>query len=77
MNKDIVSKSFYLTSLFSDVSTSGYTSNEIKLLMLLFNELSRYKIYIPDFYEIDSLNKSKLIQEISKVPLEYQLISVS
>jgi plasmid replication initiation protein len=73
MNKDIVSKSFYLTSLFSDVSTSGYTSNEIKLLMLLFNELSHYKIYIPDFYEIDSLNKSKLIQEISKVPLEYTI----
>jgi len=73
MNKDIVSKSFYLTSLFSDVSTSGYTSNEIKLLMLLFHELSHYKIYIPDFYEIDSLNKSKLIQEISKVPLEYTI----
>ena len=43
----IVEKSFYLSSIFADIKPEhSWSSNEIKLVLLLFSELSQSRIYI-------------------------------
>lgn len=66
-----VEKSFYLTSLFSDIKTKhNWTTNETKLIMLLVSELSKYKMYLPDFDNLE--NNDDFNELLSKVPLEYK-----
>ena len=55
MKHDIVEKGFYLTSIFSNIkSKNSWSINEIKVVLLLFKELSNYKIYLPNIIELDS-----------------------
>ncbi|MBK2026538.1 RepB family plasmid replication initiator protein [Francisella philomiragia] len=68
---DIVEKTFYLTSLFSKIKTDhSWTTNEVKVVLLIFKELSKYRIYIPDFEKEDD-GYNLLVKEIDKVPLNY------
>lgn len=66
---DIVKKSFYLTSLFSDaVPDSRWSANEKKTALTLFYYLDPYKIYLPDLDE--DININELLEHI---PLEYEI----
>ena len=72
MNNDIVSKSFYLSSLFSDIKPDVcWTNNELKLVLLIFSELSKHRIYLPDFDYFDN-NMEEFYSVINKIPLEYK-----
>nr|WP_023893607.1 replication initiation protein [Francisella tularensis]AHB60825.1 plasmid replication protein RepB [Francisella tularensis subsp. novicida PA10-7858] len=65
---NIIKKSFYLTSIFSDaVPDSSWTAIERKTALALFAFLDPYKIYIPDTddEEIESLLKN--------IPLEFSI----
>ncbi|MBK2027407.1 replication initiation protein [Allofrancisella guangzhouensis] len=71
MSIDLVKKSFYLTSLFVDIkSEHNWTTNETKMALLLFKELSKYKIYLPELDEFDDSIK-ELKDRVSKIPLRY------
>ena len=71
MKNEVMKKSFYLTSLFADIkSDNNWTTYEAKLTLMLFAELEKYKIYLPDFNNFD--NDILLYRkEISKIPQEY------
>ena len=63
---NIVKKSFYLTSIFSDaVPDSSWTSIERKTTLALFSYLDPYKIYLPD---TEDEQIEKLLENI---PLEF------
>ena len=71
MKDNLVEKSFYLTSLFVDIkSEHNWTTNETKMALLLFGELSKHKIYLPD---LDKFNDSiaELKRRVEKIPLKY------
>lgn len=68
---DIVNKTFYLTGLFSHIKTDHkWTTNETKMVLLLFQELSKHRLYIPDFDKMEN-GYELLIKNISNVPLNY------
>ena len=70
MENKLVSKSFYLTSLFADIkSDHSWTTHEAKLAMLLISELNKYKLYLPDLDNKDV--KIELDKIIKEVPQEY------
>lgn len=72
MNNNIVSKSFYLSSLFSDIKPDvSWTNNELKLVLLIFSKLSKHRIYLPDFDYFDN-NMEEFYSMINKIPLEYK-----
>ena len=69
MSKEILKKSFYLTSLFADVkSEHNWSVNEIKTVMILFSKMNEYRVYIPDFETVDDIYK-----ELKKVPTVYDI----
>jgi len=71
MQDNLVEKGFYLTSLFVDIkSEHNWTTNETKMALLLFSELSKHKIYLPD---LDKFNDSiaELKTRVEKIPLKY------
>lgn len=72
---DIVKQSFYITGLFADIkSDSKWTECEIKTVLMLFSELSKHRVYIPDFYKDKKnkiIDKTMLYESIAKVPREY------
>ncbi len=68
---NIVEKSFYLSGIFSSIKTSSWSTNEIKMVMLLMSKISDYKIYLPDFSLDGDVDINSLNQAIKKVPLEY------
>lgn len=71
MKDNIVSRTFYLTSLFADIkSDHKWTTNEAKLAMLIISELSSYKIFLPDMENTDD-TKLEIDNLLSKVPKEY------
>lgn len=71
MKDNIVSRTFYLTSLFADIkSDHKWTTNEAKLAMLIISELSSYKIFLPDIENTDDA-KLEIDNLLSKVPKEY------
>ncbi|MBK2044396.1 replication initiation protein [Allofrancisella guangzhouensis] len=70
MENKLVSKSFYLTSLFADIkSDHTWTTYEAKLAMLLISQLNKYKLYLPDLEDTDV--KIELDKIIKEVPQEY------
>jgi plasmid replication initiation protein len=72
-SSDVVNKTFYLTGLFSDIKTDhNWTTNETKMALLLFQKLSKHRIYIPDFDKIDG-GYDILMKNISSVPLNYTI----
>jgi len=72
MSNDIVSKSFYLSGLFSDIKPDvSWTSNELKLVLLIFSELSKHRIYLPDFDYFDK-NMDEFYSMVNNIPLEYK-----
>ncbi len=65
-NKDL-SQTFYLTSLFSELKTDNkWRANEIKLLLIVFKELSRYKIYLPDILDSKEDELRELLKDIPR-----------
>ncbi|APD51335.1 replication initiation protein [Francisella hispaniensis] len=63
---DIVSKTFYLTSLFADIkSEHNWTAYEIKTIMLFFSKLEKYSVYLPD-KDLDNLELEKYIEKTPK-----------
>lgn len=63
----IVEKSFYLSSIFADIKPEhSWSSNEIKLVLLLFSELSQSRIYIP------RLNKENPLIELKEQAKQIQ-----
>lgn len=72
MGIDIVDKSFYLTSIFANIkSDHKWTTNETKMVLLLFKELSKYKIFLPDLEGFDDTIK-ELQERIKNVPVTYE-----
>jgi plasmid replication initiation protein len=70
MSNTLVSKSFYLTSLFADIkSDHTWTTHEAKLAILLISELNKYKIYLPDLDKKEI--KFELEKRIKEIPQEY------
>ena len=71
MNYEIVKKSFYLTSLFADIkSEHNWTTHETKLTLLLFAELEKYKIYLPDFNNFEN-DIDAYLNQVRQIPQEY------
>jgi plasmid replication initiation protein len=70
---DIVKKSFYLTSLFADIkSEHNWTTNEIKVVMLIFSQMSKYRIYIKN-KDGTYINKNDLKIALKEVPIKYTI----
>ena len=68
--KQLIEHSFYLSNLFSNIKTEhSWSTNEIKLILLLLSSISNYRIYIPD------LSTDKRVEElkskVEKIPSEY------
>ena len=71
MNYEIVKKSFYLTSLFADIkSEHNWTTHETKLTLLLFAQLDKYKIYLPDFNNFEN-DIDAYLNQVRQIPQEY------
>ena len=69
--KNIVNNTFYLTGLFSHIKTDhNWTTNETKMVLLLFQKLSKHRLYIPDFDKLDN-GYEMLMNDISNIPLNY------
>lgn len=59
---------FYITSVFSDMkSTHTWSSNEIKVIMFLFKELSPYRQYFSSVEEIKSLEPLEIINGVPRI----------
>lgn len=68
--KKLIEHSFYLSNLFSNIKPEhSWSTNEIKLILLLLSSISDYRIYIPD------LSTEKRVEElkskVEKIPSEY------
>ena len=49
---DLMKKTFYLTSIFSDIKTNNsWSINESKITMIFFQKLSQYRVFLKDFNE--------------------------
>ncbi|WP_150464725.1 replication initiation protein [Francisella sp. XLW-1] len=64
----IMEKSFYLTSLFTDIKTQSWSSSDIKIALLIIKKLNEHKVYLPDLSEVEDLDQevNKRIKEIPK-----------
>ena len=66
-DKNIMSRTFYLTSLFADIkSDNSWTAPEVKTVMLILTELTKYKVYLPKVEEGFNFN-----EVIKGIPVEY------
>ena len=65
---DIVEKTFNLTSVFADIkSEHNWTTNEIKVVLMILEDISRNAIYLKDFDESDY--QDIVDEAIKKVPI--------
>ena len=72
--KDIVNKSFYLTSNFNNIkSDSSWARNESILACDILSQLSEYKIFLPDLGDIDDIDLilKELRKRVKDIPKEY------
>ncbi len=72
--KDIVNKSFYLTSNFNNIkSDSNWPRNESILACDILSQLSEYKIFLPDLGDIDNVDLilKELRKRVKDIPKEY------
>ena len=60
-------KSFYLTSLFTDIKTQAWSSSDIKVAISIIKKLNSYKIYLPNLSEVDDFEK-EIDLKISNIP---------
>ena len=71
MTSSIVNNSFYLSSIYSDLkSSNGWTTHEIKLSLLLFSKLDKYRIWLPDFDNFDN-DIEEFNKKVSNIPDTY------
>ena len=69
---DIVEKTFNLTSVFADIkSEHNWTTNEIKVVLMILEDISRSAIYLKDFDESDY--QDIVDEAIKKVPISYSI----
>ena len=68
-------RTFYLSGIFADIRTrQAWTTNEIKLVMLLFSKISEHKIYYPDFYGLEESEiMGKISALIKSIPRDYEI----
>ena len=70
---NIVKKSFYLTSLFADIkSEHNWTNNEIKVVMLVFSQMSKHRIYIKNT-DGTYISQNDLEIALKDVPIKYKI----
>jgi hypothetical protein len=53
----LMEKSFYLTSLFTDIKTQSWSSSDIKVALLIIKKLNEYKVYLPDLSDVDDIEQ--------------------
>ena len=71
-NEDLVKKTFNLTSVFADIkSEHSWTTNEVKTVLMLFEQISKHAIYLPDFSE--DTYQEVMDDQILKVPVIYKI----
>ena len=62
-------KTFYLTSLFTDIKTQPWSATDIKIALNIIKKLSAYRCYIPRLEDIENF-KGDIDNKINSVPLK-------
>jgi plasmid replication initiation protein len=71
-NSDIVKRTFNLTSVFADIkSEHGWTTNEVKIVLMLFEQISKHAVYLPDFKEDEY--QGIIDSAITTIPTIYEI----
>lgn len=66
-------KSFYLTSLFADIkSEHNWSTNEIKVVMLVFSQMSKHRIYVKN-KDGTYISQNELEVALKEVPIKYKI----